>query len=100
MPEPYDPQQNHLLAALPEHEYGLLLPDLEHVPMALGDVIYTSGSELHYVYFPTTAIVSLLYDMENGATAEIAGVGNEGVIGVSLWLFSQIVCRAHLVSLA
>ena len=86
MPEPYDPHQNHLLAALPEHEYGLLLPDLEHVPMALGDVIYASGSELHYVYFPTTAIVSLLYDMENGATAEIAGVGNEGVVGVSLFM--------------
>jgi CRP-like cAMP-binding protein len=86
MPEPFDPHQNHLLAALPPHEYNLLLPDLEHVPMALGNVIYTSGSELHYVYFPTTTIVSLLYDMENGATAEIAGVGNEGVVGVSLFM--------------
>jgi hypothetical protein len=86
MPEPFDPHQNHLLAALPAHEYSLLLPDLEHIPMALGNVIYTSGSELHYVYFPTTTIVSLLYDMENGATAEIAGVGNEGVVGVSLFM--------------
>jgi CRP-like cAMP-binding protein len=86
MPAPYDPHHNHLLAALPEHEFGILLPDLELVPMALGEVIYSAGSELHYMYFPTTAIVSLLYDMENGATAEIAGVGNEGVVGVSIFM--------------
>ncbi|HAN55667.1 MAG TPA: Crp/Fnr family transcriptional regulator [Betaproteobacteria bacterium] len=84
--DPNDPHQNYLLVALPAHEYAHLLPDLEYVPLALGDVIYTSGSQLHHVYFPTTAIVSLLYIMEDGSTAEIAGVGNEGIVGVALFM--------------
>ena len=86
MPSPHNPGQNHLLAALPATESKRLLPLLELVPMPLGDVIYESGSQLRHVYFPTTSIVSLLYVMEDGASAEIAVVGNEGIIGVALFM--------------
>lgn len=78
--------QNHLLAALPAEIAERLFPHLELIAMPLGQVIYDSGSQLHYVYFPTTAIVSIHYVTENGASAEIAGVGNEGVLGISLFL--------------
>ena len=81
-----DPRRNHLLAALPDAEWRRWLPKLEAVEMPLGDVLYESGSNLKHVYFPTTAIVSLLYVMENGASAEIAVVGNEGIVGVSLFM--------------
>ncbi|MBK5207019.1 MAG: Crp/Fnr family transcriptional regulator [Polaromonas sp.] len=81
-----DPKKNQLLAALPDAEWQRWLPQLELVDMPLGQVLYEAGSTLSYVYFPTTAIVSLLYVMENGASAEIAGVGNEGVVGVSLFM--------------
>ncbi|MFC7514734.1 Crp/Fnr family transcriptional regulator [Herbaspirillum sp. GCM10030257] len=80
------PQQNHLLAALSPAELARLLPDLEYVPMALGEVLYESGSQLHHVYFPTTSIVSLLYVLEDGASAEIAVVGNEGMLGIALFM--------------
>ncbi len=80
------PKQSHLLAALPDIEWERLLPNLEVVEMPLGQVLYESGSTLRHVYFPTTAIVSLLYVMENGASAEIAVVGNEGVVGISLFM--------------
>jgi CRP-like cAMP-binding protein len=83
---PHDPRQNHLLAALPAHEYARIRPNLELVPMPLGRVLYEPGAQMRHVYFPTTAIVSLLYVMENGASAEIAVVGNEGVVGVSLFM--------------
>jgi CRP-like cAMP-binding protein len=86
MHDPHAPDQNHLLAALPAEERGRLIPHLELVPMPLGDVLYESGSELRHVYFPTTSIVSLLYVMLDGASAEIAVVGNEGVIGVALFM--------------
>jgi len=86
MPSPHDPRQNHLLAVLPAGECARLFPDLELVPMPLGDALYESGMELRHVYFPTTSIVSLLYVMEDGASAEIAGVGNEGIVGVSLFM--------------
>ena len=86
MPSPHDPRQSHLLAALPAEEYARLFPHLELVPMLLGDVLYESGSELRHVYFPTTTIVSLLYVMNDGASAEIAVVGYEGVIGVALFM--------------
>ncbi|SDX09970.1 cAMP-binding domain of CRP or a regulatory subunit of cAMP-dependent protein kinases [Collimonas sp. OK242] len=81
-----DPRKNRLLAALPDAEWGRWLPQLEAVEMPLGQVLYESGSTLSYVYFPTTSIVSLLYLLENGASAEIAVVGNEGIVGVSLFM--------------
>ena len=81
-----DPRQNHLLAALPDAEWQRWLPQLEFVDMPLGKVVYESGAKLTHVYFPTTAIVSLLYVMENGASAEIAVVGCEGIVGVSLFM--------------
>lgn len=77
---------NHLLAALPEDIFERIAPHLELIPMPLGEVLYESGGQLHHVYFPTTAIVSLHYVMENGASAEIAGVGNDGVVGISLFM--------------
>ena len=77
------PRQNHLLAALPDENYERLLPHLEPVSMPLGEVVYESGIQMHHVFFPTTAIVSLLYVLEDGASAEIAIVGNEGIVGVS-----------------
>ncbi|TVT53183.1 MAG: Crp/Fnr family transcriptional regulator [Sedimenticola thiotaurini] len=86
MNDDHDPLQNCLLSAIPEEEYAHLLPNLELVTMPLGAVLYESGSELHHVYFPTTAIVSLLYVMLDGASAEIAVVGKEGVLGVALFM--------------
>jgi len=81
-----DPRQNHLLAALPGDDYARIAPYLELIPMALGDVLYESGTQMRHVYFPTDAIVSLLYVLEDGASAEIAVVGNEGIVGVSLFM--------------
>jgi CRP-like cAMP-binding protein len=81
-----DPRQNHLLAALPEAQWERWLPQLEAIELKLGQVIYESGRTLGHVYFPTTAIVSLLYVMEDGASAEIAVVGNEGLVGVALFM--------------
>jgi CRP-like cAMP-binding protein len=86
MPHLYSPQQNHLLDALPEAEYARIQGMLEYVPMPLGQSLYESGDHLQHVYFPTTSIVSLLYVLENGASAEIAVVGNEGVLGISLFM--------------
>jgi CRP-like cAMP-binding protein len=86
MTAPHSPKQNHLLAALPAAEFDRLLPYLELVLMPLGEALYESGGRLQHVYFPTTSIVSLLYVMENGASAEIAVVGNEGILGVSLFM--------------
>jgi CRP-like cAMP-binding protein len=82
----HSPNQNHLLAALPVAEFERLSPHLELVEMPLGDVLYESGGRLDHVYFPTTCIVSLLYVLENGASAEIAVVGNEGILGISLFM--------------
>jgi CRP-like cAMP-binding protein len=79
-------RNNHLLAALPAAEWERWLPQLERVEMPLGQVLYESGTTLSHVYFPLTAIVSLLYVMENGASAEIAVVGNEGIVGISLFM--------------
>ncbi|WP_373457192.1 Crp/Fnr family transcriptional regulator [Methyloversatilis sp. XJ19-13] len=77
---------NELLAALPDAEWDRWLPNLEPVDMPLGKVLYESGTRLSHVYFPVTAIVSLLYVMEDGASAEIAVVGKEGLVGVSLFM--------------
>jgi Crp-like helix-turn-helix domain len=86
IPNQLNPGQNHLLAALPTQIIEKLSPHLELVSMPLGKVLCESGDQLHYAYFPTSAIVSLHYVMENGSSAEIAGVGNEGVVGISLFM--------------
>lgn len=83
---PHDPRQNHLLAALPGADFERLQSHLKLVPLELGEVLYEPGVGMRYLYFPTTSIVSLLYVMADGASAEIAVVGNEGVIGVSLFM--------------
>ena len=82
----HDPQQNRILAALLPAERERIYPHLQLVPMPLGKVLYESGDVLRHVYFPTDSIVSLLYVLENGASAEIAVVGNEGLIGVALFM--------------
>jgi CRP-like cAMP-binding protein len=82
----HDRSKNHLLAALPEEEWQRWFPHLQGVEMPLGQVLYESGDTLTHVYFPTTSIVSLLYVMKNGASAEIAVVGNEGIVGISLFM--------------
>ena len=82
----HHPRQNHLLAALPPADYERLLPDLELVPLPLGWAVYEAGGKLSYVYFPTTSIVSLLYVMENGASAEIAVTGHDGLVGIALFM--------------
>ncbi|MET0520244.1 MAG: Crp/Fnr family transcriptional regulator [Burkholderiaceae bacterium] len=81
-----DPRRNRLLGHLTPEELARWLPQLEAVDMPLGQVLYESGRVLGHVYFPATAIVSLLYVMENGASAEIAVVGNEGIVGISLFM--------------
>lgn len=86
MTSPHSPNQNHLLAALPAAEFEPLAAHLERVPLALGEVLYEPGGQLQHAYFPTTAIVSLHYVMASGASAESAGVGNEGVVGIALFL--------------
>ena len=83
---PSDFQKNHLLAALSGDEWQRILPALETVYMSLGQAIYEYGSKLNRVYFPTTAIISLTYETENGESAQIAVVGNEGVVGISLFM--------------
>ncbi len=83
---PHNPKQNYLLAALPVEIFDRVSLSLELIAMPLGNVLYESGCQLQHLYFPTTAIVSLHYVMESGASAEIAGVGNEGVVGISLFM--------------
>ena len=82
----HDPNQNHLLAALLDADFDRLAPHLELIPMLLGDVLYESGAKIQYVHFPTSAIISIHYLLENGGSSEIAGVGNEGVLGISLFM--------------
>jgi CRP-like cAMP-binding protein len=86
MSEAPSPRQNHLLAALNPEVQARLFPHLELVPLPLGKVLYESGDAMRHVYFPTDSIVSLLYVMESGASAEISVVGNEGLIGVALFM--------------
>ena len=81
-----NPKQNHLLAALSEEDWHRWLPALELIELPLGEVLYEPGVTLQYVYFPTTVIVSLLYVMKDGASAEIAVAGNEGLVGISLFM--------------
>ncbi|MBC7706924.1 MAG: Crp/Fnr family transcriptional regulator [Rhodoferax sp.] len=81
-----DPRKNHLLAALPDEEWQRWLPALEAIELPLGQALYEPGVTLDHAYFPTTAIVALMYVMESGASAEIAVVGNEGIVGISLFM--------------
>jgi CRP-like cAMP-binding protein len=84
-----NPRENHVLAWLPDNEWARLLPHVERVELPLGQVLYESGGKLDHVYFPTTAIVSLLYVLKDGGSAEIAVVGFEGVVGISLFMGGQ-----------
>jgi CRP-like cAMP-binding protein len=86
MLSPHSPSQNQLLAALPTAEFERLAPHLELVPMLLGETLYEPGGKLQHVCFPTSGVVSLLINLESGASAEIAGVGNEGMLGISLFM--------------
>ena len=81
-----NPVENRLLAALPAEEYERLVPRLQPVSFSLGEVVYEFGGQLDYVFFPTTSIVSLLYTMENGASAEMGLTGNDGVVGIALFM--------------
>lgn len=83
---PPKPSENRLLAALPREQYERLLPQLEQVSFSLGEVVYEFGGQLDFVYFPTTSIVSLLYTMENGTSAEMGLTGNDGVVGIALFM--------------
>jgi CRP-like cAMP-binding protein len=95
-----NPSQNQLLAALPAEEFGRLEPHLEHVRLLLGDVLSESGGALQHAYFPTTSIVSLHYVMENGSSAEVAGVGREGIVGISLFMGGQTTLNRAVVQTA
>lgn len=95
----HTPGQNHLLAALPLAEFERLSPNLELIHMPLNEVLCESGGNLRHVYFPVTAIVSLHYVLENGASAGIAGVGNEGMIGTALFMGSNTTpCEAFVMT--
>src|SRR5208337_3104056 len=100
MPSPPNPKQNHLLAALPKPEFERLLSYLELVPLPLGEALYEYGDKLNHVYFPTTAIVSLLYEFENGSSAEIAVVGYEGIVGIALFMGGDTVPNRAVVQSA
>jgi CRP-like cAMP-binding protein len=82
----HSPSQNHLLAALPTEEFELIAEHLELVPLRLGEMLYEPGGQLQHAYFPTTSIISLHYVMESGQSAESAGVGNEGMLGIPLFM--------------
>jgi hypothetical protein len=86
MTPPHSPNQNHLLAALPAADFDRLAAHLELVPMRLGAMLYEPGGQLQHAYFPTTSIISLHYVMASGASAESAGVGHEGVVGIPLFM--------------
>jgi CRP-like cAMP-binding protein len=86
MLQAHNPNQNHLLKALPPRDFEALAAHLELVPMPLGQMLYEPGSQMRHAYFPTTCIVSLHYVTKSGASAETAGVGNEGVVGISLFM--------------
>ncbi len=96
----HSPNQNHLLAALPATEFERLAPHLQLVPMPLGEILYESSAKQNHAYFPTTAIVSLHYVTETGASSEIAGVGLEGVVGVSLFMGGNSTPSAAVVQTA
>ncbi len=92
-----NPNQNHLLAALPQADFEPLAAHLELVPMPLGQMLYEPGTQLRHAYFPTSSIVSLHYVTESGASAETAGVGNEGIVGVSLFMGGETTSSSAVV---
>jgi CRP-like cAMP-binding protein len=94
------PNQNHLLAALPTAEFERLAPHLELAPLKLGQMLYEPGEQLRHAYFPTTAIISLHYVTESGASAETAGVGNEGVVGIALFMGGDTTTSSAVVQVA
>ena len=94
------PLHNQLLAILPREEYHHLLPNLQHLDFSLGEVLYESSERLNYVYFPTTAVVSLLYTMANGSTAEMGLVGSDGIVGVALFLGGETTPNRAVVQVA
>jgi CRP-like cAMP-binding protein len=96
----HHPTQNQLLAALPAEDLARLMPDLELVKLPLGKVIYSSGEQLRYAWFPTTATVSLHCDLESGDSSEIAGVGNEGLVGILLLMGGDSTSSAATVQVA
>jgi CRP-like cAMP-binding protein len=100
MIESSHPKQNHILGALPQQERERLFPHLKLVPLSLGKVVYESGDKLDHVYFPTDSIVSLLYVLKDGASAEIAVVGNEGAIGVALFMGGETTTNRAIVQSA
>jgi CRP-like cAMP-binding protein len=81
-----DPLDNRILASLPKADFESLLPDLEFVPLPLGWVMSESGDHVNFLHFPTSGIVSLIYELENGSSSEIALVGNEGMVGISIFM--------------
>ena len=83
---PPNPRDNRILAALPAADYARLLPDLEYVPMPLGWTMSESGDHVNFLHFPTSGIVSLIYDLEDGSSSEVALVGNEGMVGISIFM--------------
>src|SRR5579863_1303392 len=94
------PQQNHILDALPQPERERLFPYLKVVPLPLGKILYESGDTLRHIYFPTDSIVSLLYVLKDGASAEIAVVGNDGAIGVALFMGGETTTNRAIVQSA
>lgn len=96
----HNPNQNHLLAALPTRDFEALAADLELVPLSLGQMLYDPGTQMRHAYFPTTSIVSLHYVTESGASAETAGVGNEGVVGISLFMGGDTTSSSAVVQTA
>jgi CRP-like cAMP-binding protein len=97
---PFEPTGNRLLVRLTQQEYERLLPHLENVSFALGEVVYESGGQMDYIYFPTTAIISLLYMMENGSSAEMGVAGNEGLVGIALFMGGNTVPNRAVVQSA
>lgn len=100
IPSLHNPSQNYLLAALPTAEFETINPHLELVALPLGKMLYEPGEQLQHAYFPTTSIISLHYVMESGASSETAGVGNEGVVGVSLFMGGETTPSSAVVQTA
>jgi CRP-like cAMP-binding protein len=100
LPQASDAARNLLLCALPPAEFGLLLPHLQPVTFSLGQIVYEPGERINYCYFPTSAVVSLLYTTQDGSTAEMGLVGNEGVVGVALFLGGESTCSRAVVPVA